>query len=111
MLDRPITHQVAPKALPIEIPEPAIQDFCQRHHIQVLALFGSVLREDFRDDSDVDILVQFLPGKTPGFQIVMMQDELTQLFGKVVDLRTPAELSRYFRDRVLSEAYILYKQA
>ncbi len=111
MLDRPITHQVAPKPLPITIPELAIQDFCQRHHVQVLALFGSVLREDFRDDSDVDILVQFLPGKTPGFQIVTMQDELTQLFGKVVDLRTPAELSRYFRDRVLSEAYILYKQA
>ena len=111
MLDRPITHQTAPKPLPIAIPELAIQEFCQRHHIQALALFGSVLRDDFRDDSDVDVLVQFLPGKTPGFQIVTMQDELTQLFGKPVDLRTPAELSRYFRDRVLSEAYILYKQA
>ncbi|MBI2854754.1 MAG: nucleotidyltransferase family protein [Chloroflexi bacterium] len=83
--------------------------FCRRHHIKSLSLFGSVLRDDFRPDSDIDVLVEFQPGKTPGFfTFAEMEDELSALFGtRKVDLRTPQDLSRYFRDRVLREAVVL----
>jgi len=92
--------------LPIEIPQEATSDFCYRHHIRKLSLFGSVLRDDFKPDSDIDVLVEFEPGKTPGFAIVTMQQELSKLFGgRVVDLRTHQELSRYIR--VLAEALVL----
>ncbi|WP_083637023.1 nucleotidyltransferase domain-containing protein [Leptolyngbya sp. 'hensonii'] len=71
-----------------------------------LSLFGSVLRGDFKPDSDIDVLVEFEPGKTPGFAIVTMQQELSELLGgRAVDLRTPQELSRYIR--VLAEALVL----
>lgn len=97
--------------LPIHIPQAKIAEFCQRHHIQKLSLFGSVLRDDFRPDSDVDVLVEFEPGKTPGFAIVKMQLELSEMLnGREVDLRTPQELSRYFRDRVMAEAVVQYVQ-
>jgi uncharacterized protein len=97
--------------LPIVIDPAQIAAFCQRHHICKLALFGSILREDFTDASDVDFLVEFQPGKTPGFAIVRMENELSALLnGRKADLRTPNELSRYFRDRVLSEALTLYRQ-
>jgi len=83
--------------------------FCQRHHIKSLALFGSILREDFRPDSDIDVLVEFQPGKTPGLlTIASMERELSALFsGRKVDLRTPQDLSRYFREKVLREAVVL----
>ncbi len=83
--------------------------FCQRYHIKSLALFGSVLRDDFRPDSDIDVLVEFQPGKTPGFfTIAEMEDELSVLFGnRKVDLRTPQDLSHHFRERVLHEAVAL----
>ena len=71
-------------------------------------MFGSVLRDDFTSQSDVDLLVEFLEGKTPGLAIVDLQDELSQMLGREVDLRTVAELSRFFRDRVLSEAVVIY---
>lgn len=71
-------------------------------------LFGSVLRDDFTESSDIDILVEFQPGKPPGLAIVTMQDELAELCGRDVDLRTPAELSRYFRDQVMQEAMVIY---
>ena len=74
-----------------------------------MSLFGSVLREDFTDQSDVDVLVEFLPGKTPGLAIVRMADKLSDLFGRTVDLRTPRDLSRYFRDQVLEEAMLIYE--
>jgi predicted nucleotidyltransferase len=97
------------RILPIQIHQEKISDFCHRHHIRKLSLFGSLLRADFRSDSDIDVLVEFEPGKTPGFAIVTMQQELSELFGgRVVDLRTPQELSRYIRDRVLAEAWVLY---
>jgi predicted nucleotidyltransferase len=97
------------RTLPIQISQDKISNFCHRHHIRKLSLFGSILRDDFRPDSDIDVLVEFEPGKTPGFAIVMMQQELSELFGgRVVDLRTPRELSRYIRDRVVAEALILY---
>jgi uncharacterized protein len=95
--------------LPLPIPQQAIHDFCRRHHIRKLSLFGSILRDDFGSQSDVDILVEFEPNKIPGFAIVIMQQELSELFGgRIVDLRTPQELSRYIRDRILREAWVLY---
>lgn len=84
--------------------------FCRRHHIRRLAFFGSVLRDDFRPDSDVDVLVEFEPGHTPGLAFFDMQTELSELLGRKVDLNTPQSLSRYFRDEVLAGAEIAYEQ-
>jgi uncharacterized protein len=85
-----------------------IAAFCRKHHIRKLALFGSVLRDDFTPDSDIDVLVEFEPGHTPGLAFFAMQDELSSLLGRKVDLNTPECLSKYFRDRVLAEAEVLY---
>ncbi|MGA9377694.1 MAG: nucleotidyltransferase family protein [Phormidium sp.] len=98
------------KTLPIDLPKAEINQFCQQYHIRKLSLFGSVLRDDFTNESDIDVLVEFELGKTPGLAIVRMEDELSALLGRVVDLRTPADLSRYFRDRVLQEAMVIYEQ-
>lgn len=96
--------------LPISIPEDKIIQFCQNHNIQKLSLFGSVLRDDFTDQSDVDFLVEFIPGKTPGFfKLARMERELSEAIeGRSIDLRTPAELSHYFRERVIQESLTLY---
>lgn len=99
------------RALPIDIPHDAIAAFCQRHHIRRLALFGSVLRDDFTPQSDVDVLVEFEPGKGPGLAFFGMQDELTAILGREVDLNTPAELSHRWRDEVLAEMEPLYDAA
>ena len=89
-----------------------IAEFCRRRHIQRLALFGSVLRGDFRPDSDVDVLVEFEPGTSVGFlRLAAMELELTEILGRRADLRTAAELSRYFRDEVLKEAEVQYNAA
>jgi predicted nucleotidyltransferase len=102
---------VATKQYPIPIPYDAIAEFCQRNHIRKLSLVGSVLRDDFTPESDVDVLVEFEPGKTPGWQIVSVEKELASVLGRPVDLRTGAELSEYFRDEVLSEAESIYVAA
>ena len=96
--------------LPVPIPSSAIETLCQRHHIRKLALFGSVLRPDFHGDSDIDILVEFFPGQTPGFGFIDIQDQLSILLNRTVDLNTPQDLSRYFRDRVLTESQVIYEQ-
>ena len=98
------------KKLPIAIPKEELEQFCQRHHIRKLSLFNSVLRDDFTPGRDVDFLVEFEPGKTPGFfKIVSMEMELSELLeGRKIDLRTPNELSIYFRDRVMTEAVVQY---
>ncbi len=88
--------------------EKEIAAFCRQHHIARMALFGSALREDFGPESDLDILVEFVPGHTPGFAFIAMQDTLSELFGRCVDLHTPQSLSRYFREQVVSEAENLY---
>ncbi|MEB3289780.1 MAG: nucleotidyltransferase family protein [Leptolyngbya sp.] len=89
-------------------PEQLVQ-FCEKHPIQRLSLFGSILREDFTDSSDVDILVEFLPQARIGFfELVRLENALTDLIGRKVDLRTPQELSPYFRQDVLNEAVIQY---
>ncbi len=95
----------------IAVPIEQIEQFCQRHHIQRLALFGSVLRADFRGDSDVDVLVEFEPGKTPDFfTFVELQEELSDMLGRQVDLNTPGFLSRHFREKVVDTAQVLYER-
>jgi len=99
-----------PPCIPLD--DGALAGFCQRHHIRRLALFGSALRPaDFRPDSDLDVLVEFEPGHVPGFAFVALQDELSALLGRRVDLHTPASLSPHFRDAVLGEAEVLYAGA
>ena len=86
-----------------------IAAFCQRNHVRKLALFGSVLRDDFRADSDVDVLVEFEAGaRVSLFDMVDLERELTEIAGRQVDLRTPGDLSHYFRQRVLDSAEVLY---
>ncbi len=87
-----------------------IADFCRRHHITRLAIFGSAPRDDFGSDSDVDVLVDFEPGHVPGFfRLFDMEDELSALFnGRKVDLRTPQDLSHYFRDKIIAQAEVQY---
>jgi len=93
----------------IAVPESVLAEFCQRYQVRKLSLFGSVLREDFRSDSDVDVLIEFEPGKTVDFfTFIEMQDELSELLGYEVDLNTPKFLSRYFRDQVMANARVLY---
>ena len=95
----------------IQIPQDKLADFCRRNHIRKLALFGSVLRDDFRPDSDIDVLVEFDPKHIPGFAFVRMQDELSELLhGRKVDLVTPNFLNRRIRDRVLTEAEVQYAE-
>jgi predicted nucleotidyltransferase len=90
-------------------PKDHLDEFCRRNHIVKLSLFGSVLREDFSPDSDVDVLVEFEEGHTPGFfGLARMEEELSKLFGRKVDLRTPQDLSRYFRDKVTGSAAVQY---
>ena len=92
----------------IAFPKERIAEFCRQHHIKKLAIFGSVLRPDFRTDSDIDVLVEFEPGQVPGLAFFAMQDELSIILGRKVDLNTPQCLSRYFRDKVLQEAVVQY---
>jgi len=95
----------------VEIPMDRIEAFCRRNRIRRLALFGSILRDDFRPESDVDVLVEFEPDARTGFAFFGMQDELSEILGRKVDLSTPGFLSKYFRDEVLHEAEVLYDAA
>ncbi len=94
----------------ITVDRGALAALCARYHIRRLALFGSVLRDDFSPASDVDVLVEFEPGHVPGLDFFGIQDELSELLGRRVDLNTPQCLSPYFRDEVLAEAEALYEQ-
>jgi len=95
----------------ITIPSEQIAEFCRHNRIRKLALFGSVLREDFRPDSDVDVLVEFYPEYVPGLSFFRMQRELSQILGRKVDMNTPQDLSKYYRDKVLTEAEVFYDAA
>jgi len=88
----------------IEIPKDRIAEFCRKWMIKELSLFGSILREDFGPDSDIDVLVTFQPGHTPGLAFFTMQLELSRILGRKVDLSTLGFLSDYFRGQVLGEA-------
>jgi hypothetical protein len=92
----------------ITIPRERLSEFCRSNHIRRLALFGSIIHGDFRPDSDLDVLVEFERGHVPGLDFFRMQDELSELFGRQVDLNTPKFLSPYFRKQVLREAEVLY---
>lgn len=93
------------------IPREALVAVCRRWHIRWLALFGSALTDDFGPDSDIDMLVEFEPGCTPGLAIIDLEDELTTLFGgRKVDLVSRKYLNRWIRDRVLAEAEVLYAE-
>lgn len=93
----------------IAIEEQALAGFAARHGVRRLAAFGSVLRVDFTDESDVDLLVEFEPGRTPGLlTIAAMEIELGELLGREVDLRTANDLSHHFRDQVVASAQELY---
>ncbi len=95
----------------VTIPRDKIADFCSRHGVARLALFGSILRQDFTPESDIDVLVEFEPGRTPGLAFFSMQDELSQILGRPVDLNTPGFLSDRFRDEVLREAEVHFVAA
>lgn len=92
----------------LEMPRQQIANFCRRHHIRKLALFGSVLRSDFRPDSDIDVLVEFDPAHIPGLSFFAMQDELSELLGRRVDLNTARDISPLFREEVLLGTEVLY---
>ena len=95
----------------IEIPQQAVAEFCRRHAIRRLSLFGSVLRDDFGPESDIDVLVEFEPGTRVGLRFFTIERALAQLLGRKVDLNTPGFLSKYFRDEVLAEAVVQYDAA
>ena len=96
----------------IQFPREKIADFCQTNRIRKLSLFGSALKGELRKDSDIDLLVEFHSDATPSlFDLARMERELSKLLGgRKVDLRTPKELSRYFRDEVLSTASVQYAE-
>jgi len=95
----------------IGITQSQIKAFCQEHHIRRLAFFGSVVRDDFSQHSDIDVLVEFEPGNIPGFDFFLIEAELSRLMGRKVDLQTAPFLSPEIRQSALDEAVIAYEQA
>ena len=93
----------------VEISKDRIAEFCRKNQVRKLSLFGSILRENFRPESDIDMLVEFQPGHRIGLiALAGLELELSEMLGRKVDLRTPAELSRYFRDEVIKTAEVQY---
>jgi predicted nucleotidyltransferase len=93
-----------------KMPKDKLSEFCKRNYIRKLSLFGSAVSGQLGPDSDIDLLVEFEEGRTPGlFSIVRMEMELTEVLGRKVDLRTPDDLSRYFRDEVIKNAKLQYQ--
>jgi uncharacterized protein len=95
----------------IDISKEKIAEFCQRNHIRRLALFGSFLRDDFGPDSDIDVLVEYEPGRAPGFRLIEIEEELSVLLGgRRVDLVSEKYLNRRLRDRILASREIVYAE-
>ena len=94
----------------LAIPQSKIADLCRRYHVRRLAVFGSVLRGEDREASDLDLLVEFEPGAVVGLKFITLQHELSDLLGRTVDLNTPAFLSRHFRDQVVERAQVIYER-
>jgi predicted nucleotidyltransferase len=95
----------------IKTPQEKVAEFCRKYHIRRLSFFGSVISEHFKEDSDVDVLVEFEQGQVVGLlRLASMEIKLSEILGRKVDLRTPADLSRYFRDDVLSSAEVQYAE-
>jgi uncharacterized protein len=103
-----MSENLMPGTPRIDIPREEIAEFCRRHGIRRLSLFGSVLRDDFTDESDVDVLVEFEEDARVGWEFFGMQDELSALLGRKVELHTKGFLSPYFRDEVIREAEVQY---
>ena len=95
----------------VDIPQKQIAEFCHRHGIRRLALFGSILRDDFRPESDIDVLVEFQPGVKVGLRFFAIERELSEILGRRVDLNTPGFLGKYYREEVLREAEVQYDTA
>ncbi|MDZ7580624.1 MAG: nucleotidyltransferase family protein [Deltaproteobacteria bacterium] len=96
----------------VKLPKERVAEFCKRHRIRKLSLFGSVLRGDFGPESDVDILVEFEPGTRMGLITLSgLELELGEIIGRKVDLNTPGFLSKYYRDRIINEAVVQYDTA
>ena len=94
------------------IPQEKIASFCKKHHIEKMSLFGSVLTPQFKSSSDIDFLVVFDPHYHPGlFNLVDMEEELSEIVGRTADLRTPGDLSRFFRDEVVEQAHPIYAES
>jgi len=99
------------KEIPKEFPKEEIEEFCKKHSIRKLSLFGSALRDDFTSVSDLDILVEFDPSHIPGLiRLAGMELELGEILGRKVDMRTAQDLSPYFREDVLSSAKVQYAE-
>ncbi len=94
----------------IKFSEDKLAEFCRRHHIRKLSFFGSVLRDDFRPESDVDVLVEFEPGHVPGLAFFAMERDLSKILGRKADLNTIQWISQYFRQTVQTEAEVQYAQ-
>jgi predicted nucleotidyltransferase len=92
----------------LSVPDQAIADICRRHHIRRLAIFGSAARGELRSDSDVDVLVEFEEGHTPGFAFFDIQDELSAILGRRVDLNTAGFLGAAVREKVAAEAEVVF---
>lgn len=94
----------------VNILDDRLAEFCRLNHIRKLSLFGSILREDFGPDSDIDILVEFEPDHVPGFGFIRLQDELSAMLGHKVDMVTPKFLNRRIRQSVMEQAEVCYEQ-
>ena len=95
----------------IDISKEKIADFCRRNHIRKLAFFGSFLRDDFRPDSDIDVLVDFEPEHVPGFRLIEIEEELSALLGgRKIDMVTEKYLNRRLRDQVLTDKEAMYTE-
>lgn len=96
----------------VVVDDEALAAFCRENGVRRLRLFGSALRGQLRDDSDIDLLVEFKPGRVPGLlRLAAMELALQDLLGREVDLRTPHDLSRHFREEVSATARLLYDAA
>jgi predicted nucleotidyltransferase len=96
----------------LALPRGALEEFCRKHHIRRLSFFGSVVRDDFGPESDVDVLIEFEPGHTPGFAIIDIEDELSALFGgRKVDIVNPKYINHRLKDRILGEARVGFDAA
>ena len=105
-----MAERVSPNAPePLASRRAGVEGLCRKYHVARLALFGSMLRGTPRESSDLDLLVSFQPGQTPGLAFFAFQEELRDLLGRPVDLNTPEDLSRHFRGHVLQEAQVLYE--
>lgn len=98
------------RKIKVRVPQNKVAEFCRRNRIRRLSFFGSVLTKTFRRTSDIDVLVEFEEGHTPGLAFFSLQDELSKILKRKVDLNTPAFLSKHFRDEVIEQAQVQYQK-